>query len=345
MSKVENSVYCKRADVLKYELEERVHRGDDGDFPHFLENAHKLFEAYEEFMEKNIHPVVEAGAAASGDGILTGHGARHVQTTINVAGRLIADMLAEFNGYEIYILLLSAHLHDVGNYYGRTGHEEKIREVVDLISVEALRDEPLKMLLLDIAGAHGGELPGGNKDKISKLLPKDSCNSMKVRPQLLAAILRFADELADDNTRTTVLPVLIKNEIFHRYSAVLSPVDLEGATATMKYYLSSEDVTTKYGKGRRKVLLYEEILERLEKCMKELEYCRLYSGGFIKITTLSVQINIMHASKPEPLVFRLTLSGYPSGKRLKDYFVDDDDFNKLQKKWRETNRTLNQKGV
>ena len=47
MTTVENSVFCKESDILKYELEKRVHEGRAGDFPHALEDAHKLFDAFE----------------------------------------------------------------------------------------------------------------------------------------------------------------------------------------------------------------------------------------------------------------------------------------------------------
>ena len=56
-------------------------------------------------------------------------------------------------------------------------------------------------------------------------------------------------------------------------------------------------------------------MNRLKKCLKELEYCRKYAEGFIRITTLRVEINIMDpviAHRPKKKTcFTLRLSGYP----------------------------------
>ena len=323
MADSQHTVYCKKSDILKYELEERALKADPDQFPHALKTPHKLFELFEDYMNTKVHPVIAAGAATHDDGLLTGHGADHVQTVINVAGKLVTDNLRVLNGYEIYILLLAIHLHDVGNYFGRTSHEENIREVIKNVPFEILLDEPIKMLLLSIASTHGGKQADGNKDKISELRHKEPCNSIEVRPQLLASILRFADELSDDNTRVNNLPVPTKNEMFHKYCAALSPVSLSGNTVTMQYYVSVEDVMNKYKIGRKKGYLFQEIRNRLEKCMRELEYCRMFAEGIIRITTLSVQISVVQTSKFEPLAFRLTLSGYPNGKTFEDYLVVD----------------------
>jgi len=303
---VENSVFCNKSEILKFELEQRVLNPGSNDFHHAMQTPHKHFEAFEEKMNP-IHGEVNAGAAASGEGILTGHGMKHIQSVINIAGKLIGDKLVDFSGYEIYILLLASHLHDVGNYSGRGGHEEKIRDIINNVQTEALNDTPIKELVIRIASVHGGESDDGDKDKISKLHQTEPCNSIVVRSQLLASILRFSDELADDSTRVANLPVPEKNEIYHKYCSVLSPVTLTGNTVTMHYHLSDEDITNKYSVGRKKKYLYDYIFERLEKCMRELEYCRMYADGVLRITTLSVKINFPHDAPIDTLEFRLTL--------------------------------------
>ena len=347
MADSKHTVFCKKSDILKYELEDRVHIAEPDQFPHALDSPHKLFETFENHMNTKVHPMIVAGAATNGDGLLTAHGTGHVQTVINIAGKLVADKLCELKGYEIYILLLAIHLHDVGNYLGRIEHEEKIRDVINMIPSEILIDEPLKMLLLNIASVHGGRLADDNKDKISLLRHKEPCNSIEVRPQLLAAILRFADELSDDNTRASSLPVPEKNEMYHKYCSVLSPVNLSGNTVTMQYYISVEDVMNKYRKGRKKEYLFQEICSRLEKCMRELEYCRMYADGIIRITTLSVQISVIKASNFEPLIFRLTLSGYPNGKSFEDYLVVDNRNNNVvvPKNGEEFKKYYNTRGI
>ena len=62
------------------------------------------------------------------------------------------------------------------------------------------KDMVEKKAILDIAKAHGGKV-NGDKDTISKLHDKGLILGNDIRYQKIAAILRFADELADDSQR------------------------------------------------------------------------------------------------------------------------------------------------
>ena len=50
--------------------------------------------------------------------------------------------------------------------------------------------------------------------------------------------------------------------------------------------------------------------------MRELEYCRIYANGFIKITTLNVTIDVLGKDNPfklkERISLRLSIKGYPN---------------------------------
>lgn len=89
------------------------------------------FKYIEDYMNQNCHPNTTLGAALHGDGLLTDHGVEHVKMVIQNAGKLVGDMqYKRLNGYEIYLLLLAIHFHDVGNVCGRQEHEKKIDDII-----------------------------------------------------------------------------------------------------------------------------------------------------------------------------------------------------------------------
>ena len=75
------------------------------------------------------------------------------------------------------------------------------------------------------------------------------------------------------------------------------------------------------------MFLYDEILVRLQKCLCELEYCRKYSQGFIKVSCFSVSICVWNQNGHKSIytdTFRLRLSGYPniSAYNLQTFYIN-----------------------
>lgn len=313
----------KEIDGLRYIMEQMQDKGEKDQFPLGKGDLVESFKYIEDYMNKNCHPNTTLGAAINGDGLLTDHGVDHVKMVIQNAGKLVGDMqYKKLNGYEIYLLLLAIHFHDVGNICGRQEHEKQIDDIITALGDKLPLDMPEKVIVSDIATAHGGYVDSDHTDKdtLRRLKLIDNCNGILIRPALLGSILRFADELSDDSTRanrymdaTNTIPP--GNKIFHAYSAALSPITFNGNTIEFKYYIPFIQVQNKIPDANGS-FLYDEIIKRLSKCMQELEYCRKYSEGFIRISTLSVEIHVMHPTTTHrpihSIKFSLRLSGYPN---------------------------------
>lgn len=288
----------KEVDGLRYTMEQLQNSGEKDQFPTGKGDLVASFKYIEDYMNQNCHPNTTLGAALHGDGLLTDHGVEHVKMVIQNAGKLVGDMqYKRLNGYEIYLLLLAIHFHDVGNVCGRQEHEKKIDDIITALGDRLPLDTPEKVMVSDIATAHGGyaDIDHTDKDTLRHLSLIDNCNGIIIRPALLGAILRFADELSDDSTRanrylnaTGQIPS--ENMIFHAYSAALSPIAFNGNTIAFKYYIPFEQAKNRIPNDTGS-FLYDEIIKRLSKCMQELEYCSKYSEGFIRISTLSVEIH------------------------------------------------------
>ena len=286
----------------------------------------------EQYFNTNVHPNVNQGAVLNGDGVLTDHGVKHVEMVMNRAYMIISKRIENISGFELFILLVAIHLHDVGNIYGRNDHEKQIMDVMLKYLEQHKMDMPLVKEIVKIAMAHSGDYKG-SKDTIYLILEKESSILGKqIRPRLIGSLLRFADEISEDKTRATIFLLdsgeLPKgNEIYHHYSMALDPISYIGSTLIFNYHLLPDDTKRKFGKMEnndvKRMYLYDEILIRMVKTLKELEYCRLYSWGFIDIDSISIKIDITKNEELAPVFednIRLHLQGYPlkRGVRIED---------------------------
>lgn len=318
--------FFRKADGLKYFLEERFHEKRE-DFPLGESNYVTMYKQIEDCLNREIHPNTVLGAAVKGDGLLNDHGVEHITMVIQRAGLLLGELVEKLTGYEIFILLVAIHFHDVGNTGGRDGHETRIFDQMEGLGTKIPLCNEEKVVVTKIAMAHGGHCENGDKDTIKDLRPDEAVQGHTVRSRLLAAILRFADEIADDHTRANryfkgqTLPP--QSKVFHEYSQSLQPAHVKGSTLSLAYYIEEKLAKEKTTKGQKdnkenidSVYLYDEIIQRLNKCLCELEYCAKYAMGFIQISTISVKLCVKRHKMLNNLYedsFKLELSGYPTG--------------------------------
>jgi hypothetical protein len=76
---------------------------------------------------------------------------------------------------------------------------------------------------------------------------------------------------------------------------------------------SSKTTKLKNIKEIDEIYLYDEIINRLKKCIIELEYCRKYGHGFILLNGINASITVFYPKSNRKYSdnIRLRLSGYP----------------------------------
>jgi len=311
-------------DGLRYTLEKRFNDKKTLEFPNDGVDYINLFKQIEEHLNKDVHPETEKGALLHGDGLLTDHGVDHVAMVIQRAGLILGDKIDSLSGFEIFILLLSIHLHDIGNIYGRNKHEENIGNVVKELDIMSKLQTPVLAIIVSIATAHGGEY-NFSKDTIISLPLLEYVEGKEVHPTILASILRYADELAEDHTRAAkfLLDANIlkgKNKLYHVYSKTLEPIAITGDTVIYNFnipieYITNASLLKDESDTNLDIYLYDEILLRLCKSIRELDYCKKYSQGFILLNAVKAKISIFsNKTAFNPLYseyIRLRLAGYP----------------------------------
>lgn len=254
---------------------------------------------------------------------LNRHDSSHTKKVMEKALSIIRSFnKVDFSCYEIYFLLCSIVVHDIGNIYGRLGHEKALDSILESNECKVIIPDAVeRMYIKRIAGVHGGIIKN-NADTI-RVLEKDiEINGLHIREQLLAAILRFADELADDATRANY-PAMNSNivteesRIHHAYSKSLHTVELaqnavdDSYEVHLSYLLSTDEAKTQFGKSGR--YLIDEIYARTIKMERERRYCIRYLRPYCSLERIKVKITIAtNLFLPKVIPYTLEERGYPA---------------------------------
>lgn len=298
--------------------------------------------AIKDYLEDEVYKYIGAATSAEDQGIYTDHSKDHFNAVIRYAGRLLnlshrSKMPIEkqdisLNPYEVYITLVSILLHDAGNINGRAGHEKRPLKILLNMGPTVCPDQFEARPIAAIARAHGGKVVNcqGEEDKDTirnaSLNDAEEYQGATYRPKLLAALVRFSDEICEDRKRAArfimdnnTLPE--KSEIYHKYANSISnvSVDIPSKTVNIKYEITKTDVLKKYGKNDGEQYLIDEINERLEKMFSELLYCKSFMYEVVNVNRIRATVTIydvqdddleMKTLKNE--TFELIEEGYPS---------------------------------
>ena len=234
---------------------------------------------------------------------LTDHGPRHIANVMEMASELIGEQaFVHEDGYltaaDAYTLCMAILFHDVGNIFTRREHEKRIGEVWGWVRKGQDPPRMERTLIVRIAGAHTGTTLRGSRDTLAELELSSNLDGVQVHEQELAAILRFADELAEGPQRTSsfvrdILGYPPESEIHHRYADITSVhVDRGNSRVALTYNFdlrSSGIDPEELINGTEELLRYT--YTRVMKLDEERQYTRFHSNILVPFKETRVQIN------------------------------------------------------
>ncbi len=314
-------------------LEEWIKDRDLADFPKSNLSYSEMYTSTKNHLAK-IHDEVERGALfhdieellKKGEllpgqiSYLNQHGKDHVAQVIDRASCFLGTQACELTAYEGYLLLMAIQFHDVGNIFGRKNHEQKCHRVMKDIGPHAGIDAVEQRAIIKIAAVHGG-LCAEDKDTISSLAEHmDLLGQNAVRMRFLAAVLRFADELADDKSRASSY-LLEKKElpasslIYHHYSSCLHSVILRKDEIKLAFEIDESLAAEHFDKCGNKVFFIDEIYSRTVKMFYEQLYCLRFMRNFVGARPIRVQVQFFNDDDVLDDVVKIQYSleekGYP----------------------------------
>ena len=175
---------------------------------------------------------------------------------------------------------------------------------------------------------HGGYADAAHEDKdtIGKLKydqPRHHDAPPCSRVKALAAILRLADELADDYTRTNrftqhaVTELQPGSEIYHLYADRLRrvEVDFDSRTIQLKFEVNEDVVSRTYKKHDDSVYLIDEVLLRTLKVYQEYLYCSRFMMPYVLLERIHILIQVCsndYSQELGTLQYVMAQDGYPA---------------------------------
>lgn len=229
---------------------------------------------------------------------LSDHSAKHIQDVFERTYKVIGEEnFKSFTVHEIYCLALMILFHDVGNIFGRKGHDSKERIAVIYNkyrnNASNYRDE--RRVVIEGASAHTGQSKNGSNDTL-KSVNEDSIRGERIDLQELASILRFSDELAEGKQRTCSFLLEQKlidkaSEIYHLYAQITDiRIDRNLERISIAYHM---DIPKKFTIAEQKKLkdLIGFTYKRAVKLDIERRYTKNYSRIIEKFKYVVVQYN------------------------------------------------------
>lgn len=304
-------------------------------FPTICKDYFGRYIQIKQYLATHVYPLIHAGTSAEDNGVYTDHSVDHFNAVIKYLGLLVGIENKHIKGqvefslkpYEVFITLVSILLHDAGNIFGRKGHEKHPLRIFESMGEALYLDTFEARIIGKIAQAHGGKVKNSQgvetNDTIFKLKEIDDFGGYEIRPRLLAALVRFADEICEDRSRAAKYLLIHEalpefSQIYHKYAYSISSVkvDLLSKRVSLKIDLLKKDVEKKYGKGTKDnieyIYLIDEINARLEKAFRELCYCKNYMIEVCPIIRIRAEITIHLEDDEITESFDLEQSGYPS---------------------------------
>ena len=243
----------------------------------------------------HVYPNINAGLSclSKSPGFYTDHGGRHFDEVVRYAGLLIDNTFIQpdssLRPYELYLLLCAIRVHDAGNIDGRDGHAQRAFSIVQEYGGDIQKDATEHRLIGDIAQAHGGIINDNDKDTIGALIGETEVGPVAVRPQLVAAIVRFSDEICEHSSRASThhinqnsLPA--ESKLFQLYAKSIAGAKPDRNNKSFKLrfgfdvalFVDKHPVPKDEAGNQKQKYLIDDVWERIDKLNHERVYCNRF---------------------------------------------------------------------
>lgn len=269
------------------------------------------YQAMKAYLAKDFYPWVQAECP-----YFTDHGILHVESVLQAVASLVsphlrANKASELTSLDIFLLMTSVLWHDVGNVYGRSGHAEKVAAMTQEVRRLGFPNPDIQRLVAEIALAHSGE-DGLTKPRLTEDVSTAN-KQYTVDTRSLAAIVRFADEISENQARISLslLPSVPKeNRIYWEYAGCVTAsiavvnrhlvrvsVTVPHDAATVRHVIaegSADSCQRSFANstGKPDISLIEYIICRLEKMNNERAYCAPRFARYADIRQIELSLTL-----------------------------------------------------
>lgn len=282
----------------------------------------------------------------------TDHGKGHIDAVKRKASALLENHLeapeeGDLSEVDIFLLLMGILWHDVAMVSEREGHADAVDEFTDQVDELGFSSNiSLRRIVETISKAHSGKR-GLMKPRKPFTWEVEGVN-YDIDPRSLAAILRFADEISDTQSRVSSAEIVIdqvpeENRLYWDFARTVrgcKPVLLREQIA-VNIELDYEDRVRTYPCPDRfkdrgadgEISLIEYIICRLEKMNNERAYCDPEFRNYATIRKVEARITLFKDGQPCEETEEILSNGgfrrkekYPDITLFDAFFEEHDDW-------------------
>jgi len=260
---------------------------------------------------------------------LSDHGVDHIQNVVTNVTQLLGlprehggesgwNMPAGFTVHEMLLLLFGCLTHDIGNILGREKHNQAIAKAANLAGGGwAQLAHGDRLTIERIGRAHSGKASDGDKDTLGELAAQSAFFAKhQIRPVEVAAVLRFADELAEGPQRTSKAllalamdqdapPKLRLSEgsrLYHLYASI-TEYNIDHAAGRILIDYDIDRASAEYGAdtAARETMIRDLLAMTFKRALKvnaERQYARHYSEALSRFRETSINLRFNEAGRP-----------------------------------------------
>lgn len=263
---------------------------------------------------------------------LTDHGVDHIADVIDRCGQILGYVhlndashqvagLRELRSKELLLLLTGCLLHDVGNIVSRKDHNQTGMDVWSACGSSFQQwSRSDRRTIMAVCRAHTGVTPQGSSDTLEPLaIEAMYFQSDCVRTAEIAAVLRFADELAEGPQRTSRYLLSkglysVSSRLYHQYASITGiNIDFGRSRIALTYDIDLDDEFFGDSEELKTSLtsLLTLVFNRIIKLEHERVFARHYAPRLILFRETSVAIHFYkNNSLCEPKLKSLILTDF-----------------------------------
>ena len=304
-------------------------------FPRFGGDRFAVYCAIKQALWQRYYRDVSAGLNTTealeknADIAFTHHDASHVDDVIERMAWLLGHgtkvetpAISHLSEYELFVLLVACLVHDAGNRDGRKGHSNRAWAILNDVGKDKLSVHEIRVIS-SIADAHGGHTTSGEQDTIRPLRDRAGVEGFNINPSRLAAILRFADELADNPRRGSSRRA--ENSKFANLycERINTNIDYVSQWVSIEFVIHADELK-KPGKDEsgKDIYFLDYIYGRLQKTELERRYCSKFLQNFASYNSIRVVITFYNVNETgeheeahlplDNICFEMADHGFPS---------------------------------
>lgn len=228
---------------------------------------------------------------------LTDHGSDHINNVLDNVYKLVEVDInkGHFTGLDLYIMCLSVLFHDVGNIFSRNKHNLNILPVIKEFN-QILENKRERQAVIKAGRAHSGK---SGDDTLRELDEVFSVEGEPIKLREIAAIIRFADELAEGPQRTSAFMNKLglfsdDSKIYHQYAECTDlHIDSRNERVSLSYTVELQeytDMSVSKPLGSDLVTFIEYIYSRIIKLDQERKYFGYYFNSTKKIKLTAAKL-------------------------------------------------------